>query len=142
MGVGSGPGVDATTGRVIPADAVDSLGCAVCTGWGRVAHRVVVRDFEGFACLRSGVLVGLGRISYSLYLVHITLLPLRDTFAGWFARIGTSESWGLAVTCTAGLALCLAGLSWWFVEGVGRMEVVRRHAAGSRQNNLAPNSRR
>ena len=92
--------------------------------------------------LRSGVLVGLGRISYSLYLVHITLLPLRDTFAGWFARIGTSESWGLAVTCTAGLALCLAGLSWRFVEGVGRLEVMRRHAAGSRHNNLAPNPRR
>ena len=79
--------------------------------------------------LRSGVLMGLGRMSFSIYLVHITLLPVRDALAGWFAGFGASESWGLAVMCTAALALGLAGLSWRFVEGVGRLALVKRRGA-------------
>lgn len=77
--------------------------------------------------LRSRVLMSLGRISYSLYLIHIILLPLRDMLAGWFA--GTSVGWGLAVLCTAGLAVYLARLSWRFVEPLGRLIVKRRHDA-------------
>ena len=79
--------------------------------------------------LRSRVLMGLGRISYSIYLVHIPLLPVRDTLAGWFTVFGTGESWGLAVMCTAALALGLAGLSWRFVEGVGRLALVRHRGS-------------
>ena len=76
--------------------------------------------------LQGKVLMSLGRISYSIYLVHIALLPLRDTLAGWFARFGADESRVLAVTCTAGLALGLACLTWRFVEDLGRLAFVRR----------------
>jgi peptidoglycan/LPS O-acetylase OafA/YrhL len=75
--------------------------------------------------LRSRVLMDLGRISYSIYLVHIALLPVRDMLAGWFTGFGAEQSWALAVICTTGLALGLAGLSWRFVEGVGQLDLVR-----------------
>ncbi len=79
--------------------------------------------------LQSGLLVGLGRISYSIYLVHIALLPARDALAGWFAGLGGGGSWGLAVCCAAGLALGVAGLSSRFVEGVGRPRFARDRGA-------------
>ncbi len=78
--------------------------------------------------LRSAMLMGLGRISFSIYLVHIALLPVRDILAGWFAGFGADGRWGLAVTCTAGLALGLAWLSWRFVEGAGQPSLVRAAA--------------
>ncbi len=62
------------------------------------------------------VVHGLGAISYSIYLVHIALLPVRDGLALVFARAALPHSWILAVWCTAGLALGLATLSYKLVE--------------------------
>lgn len=75
--------------------------------------------------LRSRIMITMGQISYSIYLVHIALLPVRDGLAGWLAGSGVVGAWVLAVACTAGLAVGLASLAWRFVEGIGRQGLVR-----------------
>lgn len=66
--------------------------------------------------LGSGVVRRLGVISYSIYLLHITLLPVRDGLAGALAPAGIPAPWAVAVLCTAGLCLALATLTHRFVE--------------------------
>lgn len=66
--------------------------------------------------LRSGPLSYLGKISYSIYLVHITLLPVRDELAKLFESYNVLGAWSLAVLCTALIALALATLSWRYLE--------------------------
>ncbi|WP_408836495.1 acyltransferase family protein, partial [Acidisphaera sp. L21] len=60
----------------------------------------------------------LGVISYSIYLVHVALLPVRDVLAGWFA--GVPGGWAIAVVCTAALTLGLASLTYVGVEQPAR----------------------
>ena len=76
------------------------------------------------AVLRAPVLMFLGRISYSIYLVHITLLPARDALAGLLRSRGMPAPWTLAVCCCAGAAVLLATLTWRFVEGPGRQAIL------------------
>jgi peptidoglycan/LPS O-acetylase OafA/YrhL len=68
------------------------------------------------AVLRSAPLSHLGRISYSIYLVHITLLPVRDGLARLFESHDVAGAWVWSVLCTAVLALALATLSWRYLE--------------------------
>ena len=72
----------------------------------------------------SGAPRFLGLISYSIYLVHITLLPVRDALAG------AGAPWPVAVLATACLALGLAVLTWRFVERPGQRWLLRAFAAG------------
>ena len=71
--------------------------------------------------LGSGTVHGLGVISYSIYLVHIALLPLRDVLARFFDHIGLPHSWIIAVMCTAALTLTLARLSYHAIERPARL---------------------
>lgn len=66
--------------------------------------------------LRSAPLAFLGRISYSIYLVHITLLPVRDGLARTLNEIGVPNAWCSAVLCCAVLTLLLATLTRRYVE--------------------------
>ena len=66
--------------------------------------------------LGSGPAHELGVISYSIYIVHIALLPLRDVLARWFESAQVPHSWIMAVGCTGVLALCLASLGYHLVE--------------------------
>jgi peptidoglycan/LPS O-acetylase OafA/YrhL len=72
------------------------------------------------AVLRTAPMAHLGRTSYSIYLVHITLLPLRDTLAGLFAGQGLAGAWLWAVLCTAAVTLVVATLTWRYVEQPGQ----------------------
>jgi peptidoglycan/LPS O-acetylase OafA/YrhL len=66
--------------------------------------------------LQSSPLSYLGKISYSIYLIHITLLPLRDELAQIFESRDVPGHWTLAVLCSALVALVLATLSWRYLE--------------------------
>ena len=66
--------------------------------------------------LGSGIAYRLGVISYSVYIVHIALLPLRDVLAQHFELTGLPHSWIVAVTCTAALTITLASFSYYAVE--------------------------
>ena len=66
--------------------------------------------------LGSGPAHSLGVISYSIYIVHITLLPLRDVLAQSFATASVPHSWISAVICTAALAIGLAALCHTLIE--------------------------
>ena len=68
------------------------------------------------AVLRSGPLLYLGRISYSLYLLHIPLMPLRDGLARLFDSHDVRGGWLCAVLCSATVAVLLATLSRRYVE--------------------------
>jgi peptidoglycan/LPS O-acetylase OafA/YrhL len=92
---------------------LDTVFVAVC------ALMVIGLSFETSALssiLQSGLLSYLGRISYSIYLVHITLLPVRDGLAGMFGSYGIPGAWTWAVLCSALLAVALASLTWRYVE--------------------------
>jgi peptidoglycan/LPS O-acetylase OafA/YrhL len=58
----------------------------------------------------------LGVISYSIYIVHIALLPLRDVIANRFDAARLPHSWISAVVCTAALAIGLATLGYYLIE--------------------------
>ncbi len=66
--------------------------------------------------LGSGPAHRLGVISYSIYIVHIALLPLRDLLAQRFDLAGMPHSWISAVVCTAALAISLATLGHYLIE--------------------------
>lgn len=66
--------------------------------------------------LRMPMLLWLGQISYSIYLVHITLLPLRDVLARLLREAQVPNSWPFAVSCCTLLALVLATLTRSLVE--------------------------
>jgi peptidoglycan/LPS O-acetylase OafA/YrhL len=68
------------------------------------------------ALLGSGFIYQLGKISYSIYIVHIALLPLRDRLAQNFDSAGVPHSWIAAVLCTAIVALGLAILCHRLIE--------------------------
>ncbi|MFC0407273.1 acyltransferase family protein [Roseomonas elaeocarpi] len=91
-------------------------------------------ESSGFsAALRSAPLVYLGRISYSLYLIHITLLPLRDELGGLFRRHDVPAAWTWAVLSTAAVAIMLATFSWRYLERPSRSHlrsVLRPEFAG------------
>ena len=92
------------------ADTVFVAGCALL---------LVGLSFETSvfsALLRAAPIVYLGRISYSIYLVHVTLMPLRDELARTFVGLGIPAPWLLAVLCSASVALLLATLTWHYVE--------------------------
>ena len=66
--------------------------------------------------LGSGIAHGLGVISYSIYILHIALMPLRDVLARSLDRIELPHSWIAAVMCTATLTLTLAFVLYHAVE--------------------------
>ena len=66
--------------------------------------------------LASGPAHALGVISYSIYIVHIALLPLRDVIAQRFDAARLPHSWISAVVCTAALAIGLATLGYYLIE--------------------------
>ncbi len=66
--------------------------------------------------LGSGVVHRLGVVSYSIYLLHIALLPLRDVLSQVFERRGLPHSWIMAVLCTAALTLVLSLACYRLVE--------------------------
>ena len=66
--------------------------------------------------LASGPAHQLGVISYSIYIIHISLLPLRDVLAQRFEAATVPHSWISAVFCTAALAIGLATLGYYFIE--------------------------
>ena len=84
------------------------------------------------AVLRSAPVCFLGRISYSIYLVHITLLPLRDALAERLAGMGPVQAWWSAVLCCAVLAIGLATLTRRFVETPGQRLVLSLASGGVR----------
>ena len=67
--------------------------------------------------LQWGPLVHLGKISYSIYLVHITLLPVRDGLALLLEGYGIPGAWWVAVFCSAFMTFLLATLTRRYVEG-------------------------
>ena len=75
--------------------------------------------------LGSGVIQNLGVISYSIYLVHIALLPVRDALAQAFEDRAVPHSWIVAVLCTAALALCVASVCYSLVERPGKRWMIR-----------------
>ena len=66
--------------------------------------------------LGFGIAHRLGVISYSIYILHIALLPVRDVLAQVFGQIGLPHSWIAAVMCTAALTLSLALVAYHAVE--------------------------
>ena len=66
--------------------------------------------------LASGPAHQLGVISYSVYIMHIALLPLRDVLARNFDAAAVPHSWISAVLCTAALTIALATFGYYFVE--------------------------
>lgn len=89
------------------------------------------------AGLRLAPLMFLGRISYSIYLVHITLMPVRDWLADRFAALGGPGAWILAVACCVLAALILATLTWRYVERPAQRALLRMFGAAERKR-LAP----
>ncbi len=89
--------------------------------------------------LGSGLAYRLGVISYSIYLVHIALLPVRDMLADLFERYGVGYPWLLAVCCTASASIAASALTYRLVERPGQRLLraafsappVRRRAAES-----------
>ncbi len=70
--------------------------------------------------LGSGIAYRLGVISYSIYLVHIALLPVRDMLADLFGNSGVPYPWCMAVCCTATAAIGLSIISYRFIERPGQ----------------------
>jgi peptidoglycan/LPS O-acetylase OafA/YrhL len=66
--------------------------------------------------LGSAIPHRLGVVSYSIYILHIALLPLRDVLAPALDHVGLPHSWIAAVTCTAATTLALAFLCCYTVE--------------------------
>lgn len=79
--------------------------------------------------LRSGPLAYLGRISYSIYLVHIILLPVRDHLYNVFGGKDWSDAWLYAVLCSAGLAVLLSALTWRYVERPAQAYFIKKFDA-------------
>ena len=84
------------------------------------------------AWLRSAPLMFLGRISYSIYLVHVMLMPVRDGLADLFGAFGVPGAWLLAVACCALSALGLATLTWRHVERPAQQALLRLLGARDR----------
>ena len=100
---------------------LDTLFVAVC------ALFLVGTSFESSVVsgvLRSAPLAHLGRTSYSIYLVHITLMPVRDALARLFVQLGLAGAWALAVSCCALATLVLATLTWRYVERPARAAIL------------------
>ena len=89
------------------------------------------------AALRSAPLLHLGRISYSIYLIHITLMPLRDALAEQFGRVAGPQAWVLAVACCVAVAIGLATVTRRYIERPAQRALLRAFAARDRSH-LAP----
>ena len=68
------------------------------------------------ALLRSRPLLFLGRVSFSLYLIHIALLPLRDALEALLGQAGVPGARWVAVLCCAACTVALAAVSRRLVE--------------------------
>ncbi len=83
------------------ASLVPCLGAALVILGGRARYAGAV--------LRASIMVGIGRISYSIYLVHWPLMVLYGVYT--YAEPSLAESWGLVVA-----SIALGWLQWRQVE--------------------------
>lgn len=100
-------------------DVLSVMGCALL---------VLGLSYETSAVsttLRSAPLMHLGRISYSIYLVHVTLMPLRDMLASLFGEYGVPIAWLLAVLCCVAVAVVLATLTRRYIEQPAQRALLR-----------------
>ena len=105
--------------------ALDTVSVVAC------ALLVTGLSFNGTIWSRSLTwrpLLWLGRISYSIYLLHIVLLPVRDGLHAVFERSGVPASWVLAVLCCSSMVLLLAHMTWMFVEQLAQRAILRSAA--------------
>ncbi len=114
---------------------LDTLFVLACAAFlvGASFERSVVSDV-----LRSPPLAHLGRVSYSIYLLHVPLMPLRDALARLFAGLGAAAAWTAAVACCALATVGLATLSWRWVERPARAALLTLLAGGGRRPGGAP----
>jgi len=112
-------------------DVLSVVGCAIL---------VLGLSYETSAVstvLRSAPLMHLGRISYSIYLVHITLMPFRDLLATLFGEHGIPAAWLLAVLCCVAVAIALATLTRRYIEQPGQRALLRVFDAQDRNRIVA-----
>jgi peptidoglycan/LPS O-acetylase OafA/YrhL len=88
--------------------------------------------------LASGPAHALGVISYSIYIIHIALLPLRDVLARRFDAASVPHSWISAVACTAAVAIGLAVLGHYLVEVPAQRWLLRLSRRPLRTPPLSP----
>ena len=112
-------------------DVLSVVGCAIL---------VLGLSFETSivsATLRSAPLMHLGRISYSIYLVHIAFLPLRDMLATRLGVYGVPAAWLLAVLCCVAVVMILATLTRRYIEQPAQRALLRVFRADDRSR-VAP----
>jgi peptidoglycan/LPS O-acetylase OafA/YrhL len=105
---------DILSAKLTPAETrlLTGLGSAMVLGW--IMANPLAQKFLGIAVFRF-----LGRVSYSLYLVHlVVILAIMPLLINWWAGLGLVGHGSnlLALILTTALSLLLASACWYLME--------------------------